>query len=82
MGGLYPLTVALATFSSQRGAKSKHNFLLAVVLYESSGERTLPSKQVGSGVERNLIGRTDGLMPSGIPRGPSATLPEECSFID
>jgi hypothetical protein len=28
------------------------------------GERILPSKQVGSGVERHLIGRTDGLMPA------------------
>ena len=46
------------------------------------GERILPSKQVVSAVEHNLIGRTDGLMPSGIPRGPSATLPEERSFID
>ena len=44
MGGLYPLTVALATFSSQRGAKSKHNFLLAVVLYESSRRKDIAVK--------------------------------------
>jgi hypothetical protein len=42
----------------------------------------LPSKVVGSGIGRNLTERTDGLMPNGIPRGSSATHPEECGFFE
>ena len=64
------------------GTKRKKTFCELWCCTSKVGERTLPSKQVGRGVEHNLIGRTDGLMPSGIPRGPSATLPEERAFID